>query len=316
MLALIQRMPRPVTFALAGGGAHGSVQWGLLQALAETDIRADSLIGTSAGALTGAIMAEDPLAAVNRLAYVWSQLDLQDVLGDGWLSMLRSATSRRSGLADNSTVAEVLSAILVARDFSELDVPFAAVCTDLATGLPVAHEQGPLIPALLASSAIPGVLPPVDIDGRLYIDGLASANVPTQLAVRRGAGSVVVLDTGSRAPSTEVSASAAKIAARVSKILGDAQRRAQLQVAAARVPVLLLPTPNDLGGTMNFRGTIDAAASAYELGRQFLTDLSDQYPDILKPGLYARVGSVVLDPDASHSFRPVQPTAGTTAEYQ
>ncbi|MEI8084172.1 MAG: patatin-like phospholipase family protein, partial [Actinomycetes bacterium] len=277
LLAVAELLPKPVTFALAGGGAHGSVQWGLLQALAETDVRADSLIGTSAGALTGVIMAEDPLTAVSRLAYVWSQLDLQDVLGDGWLAMLRSATTRKPGLADNASVAEVLSAILVARDFDELDVPFAAVCTDLATGLPVALETGALIPALLASSAIPGVLPPVEIEGRLCIDGLASANLPALLAVRRGAGSVVVLDTGSRAAQPEVSTSAAKIAARVSKILGDAQRRAQLQAAAQRVPVILLPTPSDLGGALDFHGTIDAAASAYELGRAFLSDLAAQY---------------------------------------
>src|SRR4051812_34512837 len=82
LLRLTSRLPSPIHYVLAGGGAHGCVQWGSLQALAETDLRPDALIGSSAGALTGAIVAEDPVAAVHRLAYVWSQLDLQALLGD------------------------------------------------------------------------------------------------------------------------------------------------------------------------------------------------------------------------------------------
>ncbi len=69
---------------------------------------------------------------------------------------------------------------------------------EIATGKATALDSGDLIPALLASSAIPGILPPVTIGGRQYIDGLASANLPARLAVERGAGSIVVLDTGSR----------------------------------------------------------------------------------------------------------------------
>ncbi len=305
-LRLSRRMPGPVHFALAGGGAHGCVQWGLLQALSETDITPDALIGTSAGALTGAIFAEDPVAAVHRLAYVWSQLDMQSMVGDNWLGIVRSATRRRSALAENAAMTSALRTILRARTFDDLDVPFAAVTTDLATGLAVAHDSGELIPALLASSAIPGMLPPVTINGRRYVDGLASANLPASLAVQRGAGCVVVLDTGSRAP-TELSISATKVVGRVDAILGSAQRRAQLSAAARHVPVILLPTPTHLGGALDFRGTIETAAESYEMARGFLEDLAARNPrQHLKAGLYARPTSMVADPDILSVLKPVR----------
>lgn len=306
LVRLASRLPSPVHFVLAGGGAHGCVQWGSLQALAETDIRPDALIGSSAGALTGAIVAEDPVAAVHRLAYVWSQLDLQALLGDGWLSIVRSATKGAAGLADSAAEAEAIESILVARSFDELDIPFAAVTTDLASGRPVAHDSGPLIPALLASSAIPGVLPPVEIDGRLQIDGLASANLPAQLAIRRGAGSIVVLDTGARS-ATELAVSAPRIVGRVNSILAAAQRRAQLSVSARHVPVIVLPSPQDLGGALDFRGTVAAAERSYELGRAFLQDLANQLRGTrqLAHGLYARPGRLAEDPDIAAVLKPV-----------
>ena len=87
-LKLAHHLPHPVAYVMAGGGAHGSVQWGLLQALAETDISPDVLIGTSAGSLTCSILGEDPLSALSRLSYVWSQLDIEVLVGDSWMAML------------------------------------------------------------------------------------------------------------------------------------------------------------------------------------------------------------------------------------
>lgn len=304
-LRLAHLLPKPVHYVLAGGGAHGSVQWGLLQALSETDLTPDALIGTSAGALTAAIYAEDPLAAVNRLAYVWSQLDLQMLMGDGWLKLLRSATSGGEGLAENKAEEDALESILTARSFADLSLPCAAVATDLATGLARAFDGGPLIPALLASSAIPAVLPPVVIDGRRYIDGMASANLPAQLAVARGARSIVVLDTGSRMPA-EPSTSTPKVIARINVILNDEQRRTQLAAAARHVPVLLLPTPQNLGASLDFSDAANAAAESYELGRVYLSALQLQYSRRLSRGLYADDSMDAADPEIAAHLRQVR----------
>lgn len=290
LLPIARLLPKKVAYVLAGGGAHGSVQWGSLQAVSETDLSPSDIVGTSAGALTGVIIAEDPLSAVNRLAYVWNQLQLTTVIGDSWLSMIRSAARGASSLAEAQGEREALHTILQARTFAELDLPFAAVATDLATGMAHSFTEGDLIEPLMASSAIPGILPPVTVNGRVYVDGLVSANLPATLAVERGAEALVVFDTGSR-PLPELSTSPTKVVARVSSLLSKAQRRQQLLAAATDVPVLLLPTPRDLGRSLDFSGTNQAAANAYEYGRQFLADLARKRRP-LAPGLYGRAADL------------------------
>ncbi|HNL52375.1 MAG TPA: patatin-like phospholipase family protein [Actinomycetota bacterium] len=298
-IPLTRLLPRPVHYVMAGGGSHGAVQWGALQALAQTDLVPDAIIGTSAGALTGSILAEDFASGVSRIAYVWGQLNMSYVAGTRWKT--RSLTSVRSvSLMPNTTQEATLRSILHTSRIENLEVPFAAVATDLADGSPHVFDSGLLIPALLASSAIPGVLPPVEIDGRRYVDGLASANLPAIPALHRGAGSIVVLDTGSKAPG-EIGTTPAKVLGRVGAIMAGSQRRRQLREAARNVPVLLLPTPADLGGSLDFAGTMRAGASGYAMTRAFLADLVLQRRRRLRPGLYARPD----DHGLSHELRPM-----------
>ncbi len=150
------------------------------------------------------------------------------------------------------------------------------------------------------------MLPPVTINGRRYIDGLASANLPARLAVERGAKSIVVLDTGSREPAP-ISKSATKVVSRVNNILNASQRRAQLAYASSHVPVLVLPTPQDLGAALDFRGTMSAASAAYEDARQFLFDAT-KLPgrSTLSPGLYARGDRLRSDPDLGQFLVPIE----------
>jgi hypothetical protein len=121
-------------------------------------------------------------------------------------------------------------------------------------------------------------------------------------AVHRGAGSIVVLDTGSR-QSGEVATTATRVLARVGAIMAASQRRRQLREAAAHVPVLLLPTPDDLGGSLEFSDTMYAGASAYTMARSFLADLAltARRRRRLRPGLYARRD----DPGLSADLQPL-----------
>lgn len=288
LLGLNARLPRPLSFVMAGGGAHGSVQWGALQAMAETDVRPDLLVGTSVGAMTAAVYAEDPVSAATRLGYIWNQLDVSHLVGDSWVALLTAATKRQRSLADSSAAREAIAQAVTARDFTQLRLPMAAVATDLATGEAVALDSGPLLDALMASSAIPGLMPPVTIADRMLVDGLASANLPASIAVDRGAKAVIVFDTGARADAAPAR-SPVKLVSRINAILNANQRRAQLAYAASRVPVILLPTPGDLSGALDFRSATSHAAETYQIVRQFLTDLSAQQDHHrLRPGLYAR----------------------------
>jgi NTE family protein len=285
-IPIARLLPKPVFFVLAGGGAHGAVQWGALQALSQTDVVPDAIIGTSAGALTGAILAEDLASGVHRIAYIWSQINVSYLVGDKWLTRGLNAV-RSPGLVSPDAQEQTLTSILRTKNIEDLEVDFAAVATDLASGRPHLFDEGPLVPALLASSAIPGVMPPVTIDDAVYIDGLASANLPAIPAVQRGAGSIVVLDTGTREVG-EVDTSPARVIGRVAVIMAMSQRRRQLREAAHEVPVLLLPTPDDLAGTLEFGDTMRASAKSYSMSRAFLADLALQRRRTLGPGLYAR----------------------------
>ncbi len=294
-MPLARLLPKPVHFVMAGGGSHGAVQWGALQALDQTDLSPDAIIGTSAGALTGSILAEDLASGVHRIAYVWGQINMSFLVGEKWLT--RGITQVRSpGLIANDTQRATLESILHTERIEDLEVDFAAVATDLATGRPHVFDSGELISALLASSAIPGVLPPVEIEGRRYVDGLASANLPAIPALQRGAGSIVVLDTGARA-ATEPGTTPTKVLGRVAAIMASSQRRRQLREAARSVPVLLLPTPDDLGGSLEFGDTMRAGASGYAMARAFLADLCLHNRRRLRPGLYARPDDHGLSPE-------------------
>ena len=93
-MPLARLLPKPVHFVMAGGGSHGAVQWGALQALDQTDLCPDAIIGTSAGALTGSILAEDLASGVHRIAYVWGQINMSFLVGEKWLT--RGITQVRS----------------------------------------------------------------------------------------------------------------------------------------------------------------------------------------------------------------------------
>jgi NTE family protein len=303
-IPIARLLPKPVHYVMAGGGSHGAVQWGALQALDQTDLVPDAIIGTSAGALTGSILAEDFASGVHRIAYVWGQINMSYLVGEKWLT--RGITQVRSpGLVSNAAQEATLESILHTARIEDLEVEFAAVATDLATGRPHVFDSGLLIPALLASSAIPGVLPPVEIDGGVYVDGLASANLPAIPALHRGAGSIVVLDTGAR-KATDPGTSPTRVLGRVAGIMAASQRRRQLREVAGQIPVLLLPTPYDLGGTLEFGDTMRAGASGYAMARAFLADLARQRRRRLRPGLYARGDDPGLNPQLHPMVKAVQ----------
>ena len=185
----------PVAYVLAGGASYGSMQVGMLRALAGTDLRPDFIVGTSVGSLNGGVLAYDPDSAVDRLTEAWTKVSREDIFG----SVLKSAVaaaSLKGALVSSDGLRKFLESTTPARDFADLKIPHTAMTTDFDTGLPVPIREGDLVSALLASSAIPGVFPVVNRDGQRLVDGGLVANVPIGEAVAQGAETVVVLDCG------------------------------------------------------------------------------------------------------------------------
>jgi NTE family protein len=190
-------LPHPRAFVLSGGASLGGVQVGMLQALGAHGLDPDLVIGTSVGAMHAAVLAEtgSSAAAAERLEPIWRTLRRRDVFTGTLLTQARRVV-RRGVLHDPEGLRRLIRRTLRAGRFDELRLPLTVVATEVLTGHVRRLTEGPLVPALLASSALPGVFPTVSIDGCPLWDGGSVANVPLRSALAAGAASIVVLDAG------------------------------------------------------------------------------------------------------------------------
>lgn len=178
----------PITaLVLGGGGSRGAVEVGLYRALTELGIRIDLIVSSSIGAVNGALIAAG--LGPQELVDAWRALRTRDVVGPRW-RFLRLLTGT-SSVFSNQHLRNLLCRRLPVRSFSELRIPLSIVGTDLETGETVVLREGDLIEAILASTALPGLFPPVLWRGRRLVDGGLSNNVPIDLAVEQGAERVI-----------------------------------------------------------------------------------------------------------------------------
>jgi NTE family protein len=239
---LANALPRPVGFVMGGGAGLGAVQVGMLQALYRFGIQPDAVVGTSAGALNGAVLAGRPADGPARLADIWGELERRDVFPGNLLTVVWRLTQSGTHISSSEGVEHVVARAVSAETFEDLTIPFAAVALDLGTGEVRVLDHGPLVPALLASAAIPGAFPPVTLDGRVLVDGGTVAQVPIRQAWERGARSVVVLDCTVPTPGDSYE-TMSDILSRVSTIQQRIQLESALPDVAADVPVLYLDAP-------------------------------------------------------------------------
>ena len=193
--AKARRKPN-IAFVLSGGGVLGAAQVGQLQALTEAGIIPDVVVATSVGALNGAAIAADPTPeGAARLAEVWSQLKTEDIFPGSRFARAWNIVSRGDHIHPNTGIRRLVEQ-LPAATFEDTAVPVWISATNLRSGEEEWFSQGSLMRAILASTALPGIFPPVAIDGELYIDGGVVNNVPISQAVSLGAKRVYVLTCG------------------------------------------------------------------------------------------------------------------------
>jgi NTE family protein len=188
---------RRVAFVLGGGGHAGAAEVGMLHALLDRGVQPDLIVGTSVGALHGALVAAEPTtASVEKLEGAWKELAQLGVLGRSWftdaVSLLRSRTHVRSNLP----LRRLAERLLGVATFEELAVPFQCVAASIERFSEHWFSEGPLVDAILASAAVPGILPPVEIAGEHFIDGGIVNTIPVDRAVQLGAGEIYVLHAG------------------------------------------------------------------------------------------------------------------------
>lgn len=196
------RAPEPLpgdALVFSGGGSLGAAQVGALRALHAAGIVPDLVVGCSVGALNAAFFAVSPTAErVAALADIWRGLSREVIFAGGRLAVARRLLRRQPYLYSPRGLAELVEATVPLADLADTAIPCHVVTTDLQTGRPCWWQQGDPREVLRASACLPGIFPPVRLDGSLHVDGAVTCPAPVQRALDLGAQRVWVLDVSSQ----------------------------------------------------------------------------------------------------------------------
>ena len=178
----------PTAFVLGGGGLLGAAEVGMLQALTEAGIAPDLVLGTSVGALNGAAIAASPTGeTVERLTQLWRALGTEDVFASSIFGQMRTLAKSRTHLHSNARLRALIEKQSPGQCIEDLAIPFQCVAVSIESARERWFDKGPVSDAILASCAVPGLLPPVLIDGEHYLDGGRGDSLPLGRAVQLGA---------------------------------------------------------------------------------------------------------------------------------
>lgn len=187
-----------VAYVLGGGGLRGAAEVGMLKALAEAGVVPDLVVGTSIGSLNGAIVASGPSSTmISRLESMWDdQLSVASVFREGPLSRVANLLRHRTHLHSNEALKRLITEYVPHERFEQMPTTFQCSAACIETSSEWWFESGPIVKAILASCAVPALLPPVEIGGMHFIDGGVVNSIPVSRAVELGATTIYVMHTG------------------------------------------------------------------------------------------------------------------------
>ncbi|GAB4337791.1 MAG: hypothetical protein Kow0010_25960 [Dehalococcoidia bacterium] len=193
---------------LGGGGSLGALQVGFIERILALDIPVDFVVGTSVGALNAAYVAFHDAPDHDCLHDIWMERAGSRLFHRSLFRIARQLWRSRLSLYDASPVVTVLRKHLAEDSFGAARVPLHVTATNLCDGRRYIFSEGSILRALRASTAVPGLLPPVEIDGEWFADGAISAPLDIDAALELGATQVIAIDLrpapARRCPSTVV----------------------------------------------------------------------------------------------------------------
>lgn len=271
--------PRPgrtTAFVFQGGGSSSAAQVGTLRALCEAGIVPDLVIGSSAGAINAVALATEPTPyGLRRLESLWLGLRLGRVVRASARELVGALVRRRDGLMSTEPIARVLQRGSIADRLEETVIPSHVVATDWATGEPIVISAGASVPALLASSAFPGIFPPVTLDGARLVDGGVSADTPVLQAEALGAEECYVLPAAVSDNDREPARGPLAIAYRALGLMLDSAARRDAATATGRVHALPAAV-SSASHPLDFRETGRLIRDGYSLARRWLSEQSPE----------------------------------------
>lgn len=293
------KRPR-IGLVLSGGGARGIAHIGVLKVLEEMRIPIDCIAGTSMGAIVGGLYAAGTSPAdLERLvtSIPWNEaftdkqtadklsfrrkedreadkIDLNLGIRDGRLITSKGLVQ---GQNLNLLLKEMLLDTLEIKDFDKLHIPFRAVAADIETGQTVVIGSGDLSEAIRASMSIPGIFAPMEIKGKMLVDGGIANNLPVDVVRNMGADILIVVDIGTPLRTREGLNSPTSITAQVMTILIQRNVQAQLQTLKPE-DILIQPQLGNLG-TTDFSKT----AEAMKIGQDTAKKMTDRLLSLSVP---------------------------------
>lgn len=180
---------RRLGLALGGGGGKGTAHLGVLQVLEELEVPIDLIVGTSAGGAVAVMYAAG-----------FSFAEIRETFRANALRRVFVTDPTRTGFIGQRKREEMLTRLLGDRTFADLRLPVAVVATDLVSGQAVVLNEGPLVPALLATTALPGIFSPVVQHDMVLADGGIVNNLPIDIAEALGASKVIAVELNDAVP--------------------------------------------------------------------------------------------------------------------
>ena len=286
--------PRPrIGLALSGGGARGAAHIGVIEVLEELRVPVDVVSGTSMGSIVGGLYAAG--LSPEELGHVIRSVDWVRVFDDkperqalsyrrkeddrNFLTNLRLAFKRRGffvppGVVEGQKLEYLLRTITLGQKgvarIEDLHLPFRAVATDIRTGEAVVLSRGKLATAQRASMSIPAAFSPVELDGRLLVDGYLANNLPIDVAEDLGAEVVIAIDISTPLSEIDANTSALGINAQASVFATQANQQLRKDRLGAE-DVLLSPDLGDIGSA-----SFSRMEEAIEAGRRAARAAADQ----------------------------------------
>ena len=267
-------------FVLGGGGVLGAAEVGMLRALFEIGVKPDLVLGTSVGALNGAMVARDPTPAViERLTDLWQDASTARAISDRPLRTVRRAVSSGTHLYSSDFMQQRLVEEFGDTTFEELPVRFQVCAASIERAAEHWFTSGSLVEAIMASAAVPGLLPPARVGDEHFLDGGIVNSIPLGRAISLGADRVFVLQVGRidrplKPPERPWD---------VARVSFEIARRHRFARELAEVPdgieVHVLPargtSPSDdsLLAHRNFSKVRNRIESSYEASRDYLADI-------------------------------------------
>lgn len=218
--------------ALGGGGGRGSAHVGVLIELERMGVQPDLITGTSIGGLIGAL-----------LAFGFKSGEIQDFFQKLTVSSMY-ALGKGPSLSQNTKVEKLLEAAMGRPTFADLKLPLAVVATDLVSRQAVILDEGDVITAVLATIALPMILPPVEREGRFLVDGGMLNNVPFDVATARGASAVIAVDLTNTDPYGSEGSEPPPASGMVDRVLNLTQRYKTWQLLSTVVDIITTQSMN------------------------------------------------------------------------